>query len=130
MGTSIPIEQYRRAAEIRIGIREFLHRSEDVARRHGLTPQRYQLLLLVKAFGRNATVTTICRGLRIGQSSVTELVNRAESLGLLRRVPVSGDARSNRLRLTELGEQLLAAAFAELGPDRERLVSLLAPFTE
>ena len=38
----------RRAAAFRVALREFARETEQAARKSGLTPQRYLLLLLVK----------------------------------------------------------------------------------
>jgi DNA-binding MarR family transcriptional regulator len=119
-------DDYRSAAELRAALRRFLHRSEEVTRAHGLTEQRYQLLLQVKALGPAATVTHLVAPLQIGQSAVTQLVNRAEQLGLLFRLRATGDARVSRLLLTEEGEARLRAAFVELRGERERLLDLVS----
>ena len=40
---------YQAAAELRSALRRFLRRSEEIARRHALTPRQYLLLLTIKA---------------------------------------------------------------------------------
>jgi DNA-binding MarR family transcriptional regulator len=119
-------DDFGSAAELRAALRRFLHRSEEVTRLHGLTEQRYQLLLQVKALGPAATVTRLVEPLQIGQSAVTQLVNRAEQLGLLFRLRATGDARVSRLLLTEEGETRLRAAFEDLRGERERLLELVS----
>jgi len=37
---------YAEAAEFRASLRRFLRRSEEISRRHGLTPRQYLLLLM------------------------------------------------------------------------------------
>lgn len=117
---------YEGAAELRLALRRFLQRSEEVARRHKLTPQRYQLLLLIKAARGQATIGSLCRALHLGQSNVTQQVRRAENLKLVRRELSTTDARVRYLRLTAEGERRLARAVAELREDRERLRLALA----
>jgi len=120
--------EYLHAVELRRTLRGFLRRSELATRAHGLTSERYQLLLMIKAENdRNggATVTGLCEPLQLGQSAVTQLVRRAEDLGLLRRELSSRDARVRYLRLTPEGELRLAGAVAELRPERERLLAVL-----
>ena len=89
-------EEYRRAAELRSALRRFLRLSEQVARKHRLTPQRYALLLMIKGApdgsGRS-TVTELSERLQLAQSTVTELVRRAEAVGLIRREQSSHDGR-------------------------------------
>ncbi len=117
--------EYQDAAELRVALRRFLRRTEDVVRIHRLTTQRYQLLLLIKASGGRATVASLSRSLHMGQTSVTQLVRRAEQLGLLRREPSETDRRVRYLLLTTEGERRLAAAVADLRGDRDALVSTL-----
>jgi DNA-binding MarR family transcriptional regulator len=120
---------FREAAALRGALQSFLRRSEQLTRSHGLTPERYQLLLLVKVAGDEgdgATVGELSRSLELAQSSVTQLVRRAENLGLVTRRLSSRDARVHYLTLTEEGERRLSAAVAALRGERERLISLLA----
>lgn len=124
---------YQRAAALRAGLRVFLRRSERIARRHGLTPQRYLLLLMIKGDPdglERSTVTELCDRLQLAQSTVTELVTRTEAAGLIRRTPSPEDGRVAHLRLTEEGERRLAAAFGELAPDRQTLAHLGATLDE
>jgi DNA-binding MarR family transcriptional regulator len=120
---------FREAAEVRAALQSFLRRSEQLTRANGLTSERYQLLLFVKVAGEDgdgATVGELSRRLELAQSSVTQLVRRAEDLGLLRRELSSRDARVHYLRLTDEGERRLAAAVEALRGERERLISLLS----
>src|SRR5947208_5582775 len=105
-----------------MALRRFARESERISRAHGLTPQRYQLLLMIEAAEGTATVTTLTESLYLGQSGVTQLVQRAEEGGLITRQVVRGDARSNRLTLTRKGERLLERTFTALGPERARLM--------
>jgi DNA-binding MarR family transcriptional regulator len=120
-----PVEEYRRAAALRAALRKFARESERITRAHGLTSQRYELLLMIKASDEPSTVTRLCEPLQLGQSGVTQLVQRAEDLGLIARRALRGDARSHELRLTPKGERLLERAFLELGPERDRLTQTL-----
>jgi DNA-binding MarR family transcriptional regulator len=120
---------YRAAAELRTALRAFVRRSEQLAREQGLTPQQYVLLLLIKGSpdGRErATVTDLSRRLQLGQSTVTELVQRAEDGGLIERTLDRTDARVSWLSLTPGGSERLAAVVRNLGPERRRLFELLA----
>jgi DNA-binding MarR family transcriptional regulator len=120
---------YERAGELRRALQAFIRQTELIARRHGLTNERYQLLLFVKLATRDgggATVGDLAAELYLAKSTVTQLVRRAENLRLVRRELSDHDARIRYLRLTEEGERRLAAAVLELGSERDRLVSLLA----
>jgi len=100
--------------------------SERVAREEGLTPSRYLLLLMIKtaAAGRS-TVTELADRMQLTQSTVTELVTRAETAGLVEREQSVEDARVFWLRLTGEGESRLARAVARIGRERRRLLDLL-----
>jgi DNA-binding MarR family transcriptional regulator len=121
-------EDYRRAAELRAALRRFLRSSERTARRHKLTPQRYALLLMIKGArdGRErSTVTELSDRLQLAQSTVTELVRRAEAAGLIEREPSPRDGRVAYLRLTAEAERRLAGAVSDLGAERRRLTQIL-----
>ena len=121
-------EDYRRAAELRAALRRFLRFSERTARRHKLTPQRYALLLMIKGArdGRErSTVTELSDRLQLAQSTVTELVRRAEAAGLIEREPSPRDGRVAYLRLTAEAERRLAGAVSDLGAERRRLTQIL-----
>src|SRR5438094_1892685 len=82
----VSLEDVVRAAEFRAALRRFMHRSERIARRSGLTPQRYLLLLMIKGSpdrSEQSTVTELAERLQLAQSTVTELVSRAEEVGLV-----------------------------------------------
>jgi DNA-binding MarR family transcriptional regulator len=119
---------YQAAAELRSALRRFLRQSEEVARRHELTPRQYLLLLMIKAgeaTAEQATITNLVKRLALTQSTITELVQRAQDAGLISRRPSPSDGRVAHLTLTPVGAKRLKAAFEELGPERERLVRTL-----
>ena len=111
-------------ADFRAALRGFMRHSERVARKSGLTPQRYLLLLMVKGApdgSEQSTVTELADRLQLAQSTVTELVSRAEEAGLLEREQSHTDARVAHLRLTEEGERRLTLAFTGLAAERANL---------
>lgn len=116
-------------AEFRAQLRHFLTQSDKIAARHGLTPQRYLLLLLIKGAPDGtecSTVTELARRLQLAQHTVTELVARAERAGLVKREASALDRRKTHLRLTAKGEHRLAESFRELQVERKALRGLLA----
>jgi DNA-binding MarR family transcriptional regulator len=121
-------DAFREAAELRSALRHFLRRSEEVARRHDLTPRQYVLLLMIKAYEetpQQATITELVNRLALTQSTVTELVQRAEEAGLVARRASPTDGRVTHLLLTTAGEERMRAAFDELGPEREQLLQAI-----
>jgi DNA-binding MarR family transcriptional regulator len=118
------VEDVVAAAEFRAALRQFLRRSERVARQCGLTPQRHLLLMMIKGAPggtEQSTVTELSERLQLAQSTVTELVRRAEEAGLIAREQSQRDARVAHLRLTEEGERRLMQSFTGLAEERAQL---------
>ncbi len=121
--------EYETAASLRLALQEFLRRSELIVRKHGLTAERYQLLLLIRLTvdrGGRATVGDLATALHLAKSTVTQLVRRAENLRLVRRELSERDARIRYLVLTEEGERRLGRAVTELAEERDQLVELVS----
>jgi|SRR5579871_5444470 len=111
-------------AEFRAALRQFLRRSERIARHCGLTPQRYMLLLMIKGSPtgtEQSTVTELSQRMQLAQSTVTELVRRAEEAGLVEREQSQLDARVAHLRLSDEGERRLMQSFTELAKERDQV---------
>jgi DNA-binding MarR family transcriptional regulator len=108
-----------RAAAFRSELRRFLRRSETLAAEVGLTPQRYDLLLQLKAApDGHSTVTELGKRLHLRQTAVTELVKRAEEAGLVQRQRSGTDRRVFLLGLTEDGDRRVTRIFNALRRDR------------
>ena len=126
-------EAAMRGAEFRSALRRFLRRSERIARSAGLTPQRYLLLLMIKGApdgSERSTVTELAERLQLAQSTVTELVRRAEEVGLVARETSALDGRVAHLRLTEEGERRLARSFSSIAGERDALRATFAHLDE
>jgi len=124
----VSASDYQAAAELRSALRRFLRRSEEIARRHALTPRQYLLLLTIKAREEapgQTTITDLVDRLALTQSTVTELVQRAQDAGLISRRQSEADGRVVHLSLTPVGEERFQAAFEELGPEREQLLRVV-----
>jgi len=113
---------YAKAAEFRAALRRFLRTSEDAARDAGMTPQQHLLLLQIAGSpDGTATVSGLVEKLALTQSAVTELVQRAEHAGLVRRSASAVDGRVAHLSLTKDGETRLAKVHGVLGRERADL---------
>jgi len=113
-------------AEYRRALRRVVHRVELVASQAGLTVQRYDLLLMIRAsVGKPLRPTDLASLLEMQQSAVTELVKRTEDAGLIERRPSTADRRAWLLQLTDEGERRLMQAFLALRDDREHLVAAM-----
>ena len=117
--------EYRAAGELRASLRRFARSSELALRAAGLTQERYELLLAIKAEDPRATVGRLAEALDVAQSSVTQLVRRAEDAGLLHREVSSADARVRYLRITTQGERSLARAVTALRSERATLSEIV-----
>ena len=127
--SELTAEEVARVAEFRAALRQFLRKSERNARRAGLTPQRYLLLLMIKGaadHSEQSTVTELADRLQLAQSTVTELVRRAEEAGLVERAQSADDGRVAHLKLTDEGEQRLSKAFTSNEQERRELRETIA----
>jgi DNA-binding MarR family transcriptional regulator len=116
--------ELEQTAAFRSELRRFLARTEAVTADAGLTVQRYDLLLMIKAAPgglERSTVGELAKALQLRQTAVTELVKRTEEAGLIRRQQSSEDGRVWLLRLTAEGERRLMRAFSNLREEREAL---------
>jgi DNA-binding MarR family transcriptional regulator len=121
-------EEILRAAEFRRLLRRFLAHGDTAVRGAGLTPQRYLLLLAISGAPDNSRTRSIGRlsdDLQLAQSSVTELVDRAEAAGLVVRTSSTGDGRTVLVRLSGAGERHLRQAILAVRAEREQLLERL-----
>ena len=122
-------DEYQEAATLRAALRGFLRRGEQVARAHGLTPQRYLLMLMIHGApdgSRQATLTDLADRLALAQSTVTELVDRAADAGLVARAGSATDGRVVYVRLTDEGVRRIAPVVRALRAERDALRAVLA----
>jgi DNA-binding MarR family transcriptional regulator len=121
---TIPPAEVARVADFRAALRAFLRKAERNARKSGLTPQRYLLLLMIKGAAdgsEKSTVTELAERLQLAQSTVTELVHRAEETGLIEREQSDSDGRVTHLRLSKEGDRRLMQAFRSNEQERQEL---------
>ena len=97
-----------------------------------MTPQRHLLLLMIKGApdgSERLSVGAAAERLQLGVNTTTELINRAEESGLVRRERSEADARVVYLRLTDEGERRLEGVTIELDANREQLQEALDALT-
>lgn len=101
---------YQALAEFRYQLRRFLSFSEQQAREAGIEPQQHQLLLTLKGLpsGDRPTVSELAERLQLRHHSTVELINRAESHGLVERTRDENDRRQVLVGLTREGEAILS----------------------
>ena len=114
-------EDYWRLLEFRTAIRKFLKYSKTQAASLGLTPAQHQLLLAIRGHRGNVapTIGDVAESLLVRHHSAVELVDRAETAGLVKRRPDGHDQRVVRLTLTRSGaaklERISQANLGEVG---------------
>jgi len=83
--------------------------SRQLARQHGITTP--QLLILKQIQGEaTMTVSQLARQISLKQATVTDILNRLERKGLVRRSKDTGDRRRVLIEETADGQKLLDAA--------------------
>ncbi len=107
--TQLTREEFEKLLEFRVTLRRFQRWSEDQARAAGLTHVQHQLLVAIKGHpgDRPPTVGDLAGYLLQRPHSTVELVDRAESAGLVARVPDADDGRVIRVRLTPDGDRIM-----------------------
>lgn len=111
---------------------------DRVMKAHGLTFTRYQVLTWLESEPDSAAraLSWISTVLRVPPATVTNIIDRLEADGLVRRVPHPTDARTTLAEITGRGRTLARATTVDLneqvysplaleGPQREQVVSLL-----
>jgi DNA-binding MarR family transcriptional regulator len=98
-------------AEFRAALRKFMYFSELAADEVGLTVQRFQAILAIRAHrlaqGVDISVGELSDQLLIKDHSAAELVSRLAESRLIRKVSDTKDKRKTLITLTPEGEQRL-----------------------
>lgn len=117
--------EYEQLAAFRYSLRQFERHTELEARKVGLTPQQYQLLLAIKGFPDRdwANISEIAERLQIRHNAVIGLVNRAEANKLVVRVQDAdrADRRVVQIHLTPAGDAVLTRLAEALRGERQRV---------
>jgi DNA-binding MarR family transcriptional regulator len=133
--TTLTDADYERLAELRYGLRRFLHWSEQQCRRAGITPTQHQLLLAIRSSRdeRGATVGEVADVLIIRHHSAVGLIDRAQEAGLITRERDPDTQSIVHLKLTEFGALTLSALsevhlreLAQLAPTMQALFGELS----
>jgi DNA-binding MarR family transcriptional regulator len=116
----VATSDYRALAALRYRIRLFLSEGDVAARREGLEPQQYLLLLAVLGLpeGTKATIQALAKRLMLKHNSTVELIDRLETHGYLRRSQSREDRRCVLVKVLPRGKQLVERVA------RERLTEL------
>jgi DNA-binding MarR family transcriptional regulator len=113
-------------AAARVALSKLVRISERIVREEGLTPSRYLLLVMLRtSAGGRSTLTELAERMKRAQSTISELVARAETAGLIWREKAPDDARVTWLRLTDEGERRLTRSFERIAKERSRTLNML-----
>lgn len=121
--------EYSALAELRFRIRMFLREGDLAARKAGLEPQQYLMLLAIRGIPRGAlpTIRVLAERLALKHHSAVELVDRLEMQGLARRSRSRDDRRIVFVTLLPRGEKLLEdVALQRIGELRSTGRALIA----
>lgn len=128
---SLAKAEYELLAEFRHTLRKFLGFSEAAALGQGVSPQQYQALLAIEGYpGRNwVTIGELAEQMQIVHHSAVGLIDRMETLQLVRRSASKEDRRRVQVTLTTKGRTVLEKLFrvhqAELKTVGPQLIGLL-----
>ena len=101
--------EYRSLAQLRYLIRHFLQEGDGTARKAGLEPQQYLMLLTIRGLpeGERPTVRTLAERLALRHHSAVELIDRLAMHGFVKRSRDLQDRRQVHVALTPKGEKTL-----------------------
>ncbi len=107
--TRVIRQDFQRLLEFRVALRQFQRWSEEQAAAAGLTHVQHQLLVAIKGHRGNQppAVGDLAGYLLLRPHSTVELIDRAETAGLVERAPDTSDGRVVRVRLTKEGDRIV-----------------------
>ena len=126
---------YQQLLSLRTSLRQFLHWSEQQARRAGITPTQHQLLLAIRSSQdpRGATVGEVAEVLIIRHHSAVGLIDRTQEKGLITRERDPDTQSVVHLKLTDFGALTLSVLsevhlreLAQLAPTMQALIGELS----
>lgn len=97
--------------EVALGLRG---RLEEALQTVGLSAAKYQVLKQLAEGGEPLALGELAAGQRCAASNITQLVDRLEADGLVRRVDEPTDRRSKRAELTTLGRERQTAGARQI----------------
>jgi DNA-binding MarR family transcriptional regulator len=98
---------------------------DAMLRPHGITFSRYEaLVLLVHSRNGSLPLSKIGERLQVHATSVTNVIDRLEAAGLVRREPNPRDGRGTLAVITDAGRDVAAKATAEFNAARFGMAAL------
>lgn len=93
----------------------------------GLSMAKYSALQNLADAGEPLTLSELAEKLSCVRSNITQLVDRLEAEGLVKRVDDPSDRRSVRAELTPLGKEKAEAGASELSKAQSELSEVMTP---
>jgi DNA-binding MarR family transcriptional regulator len=100
-------------------------RVEAALARVGLSSAKYTVLAKLARAGEPLTLSDLAAQVSCVRSNMTQLVDRLEAEGLVRRVDDPEDRRMVRAALTKLGEEKEAAGAEQMGRIQSQVAAVL-----
>jgi DNA-binding MarR family transcriptional regulator len=125
---SVPVDEdgFVGLAGVRRALRQFLRFSESAATSAGITTQQYQAMLAIRASRKRAlAMKDLAEEMLIRPNGAVQLVDRLETIGMVRRDSDDRDRRVVVVSLTELGNRVIAVLAADHTAELVRHRSLL-----
>ena len=121
-------EEFETLSDFRYQLRRFIHWSEQLTRRSGVTNLQYLLMLHIRGYRNRdwATITELAERLQSKHHGVVALVTRCEKLGFVRRRPGRTDGREVEVHLTAKGERKVELLARQHREELLRLQGILA----
>lgn len=116
-------DEFVALSEFRYQLRRFIHWSEQLTRKAGVTNLQYLLMLHIRGQKAQdwATITQLAERLQAKHHGTVALVTRCEKLGLVKRQPGRADRREVEVHLTAKGNRMVERL---AGLHREELLRL------
>jgi DNA-binding MarR family transcriptional regulator len=117
---------FRRLARFRYALRRFVHFSEGAARRAGISPSQYLLLLFARGHPAGPpTIAELAERMQVAHHSAVGLVDRCVRAGLVARRRDQEDGRRVRVGPTRRGQAVLVRLIRAHSPEVDRLAETL-----
>ena len=121
VSADLTLEEYRELAELRYQIRRFESAMEEDARRLGIEPASWLLLLTVQGLpeGVKPTISALADRMRMDGQVVSELVDAAVAQNHLVRSSADAEGAEHWVKLTRQGRDLLRRVALNNRSERE-----------
>ena len=106
----LPVQDYAALGDFRYAVRKFLRFSKEFLASAKLTPEQYEALLAIKTRSGSSglTVGELSERLQVKQHTAVSLLDKLMARRLVTRQRAIRDRRKVNIKLTKLGDSVLA----------------------